>query len=58
MSKKDIGNEWKKIFKYFFLRRTRARSYFFLPAKKVGKNASSIAVLDFVRLDIGSADAP
>jgi len=32
--------------KSFFLRLARARPYFFLPAKKVGKNASSIAGCD------------
>jgi hypothetical protein len=34
------------------MRLARARPYFFLPAKKVGKNASSSAVLDTYRLDI------
>jgi hypothetical protein len=34
------------------MRLARARPYFFLPAKKVSKNASSSAVLDTYRLDV------
>jgi hypothetical protein len=36
----------------FLLRLARARPYFCLPAAKVGKTASSSAVLDTYRLDI------
>ena len=42
----------------FFLRLARARPYFCLPAAKVGKTASSIAVLDTYIIDIDSKYEP